>query len=84
MVVAIHTCGPYLSVNHYSGTFNWQIANMFDGGSRVAVDCFVLITGYFMCTKKSNTAAGVKKLLLPLLFYIFLYFPLFLRDYNFY
>lgn len=82
MVVAIHTCGPYLASNHLSGTFNWQVANIFDGASRVAVDCFVLITGYFMCTKNTKPSINIKKLLLPLLFYIFIYLPLFVRDFK--
>lgn len=82
MVVSIHTCGPYLSANHIVTAFNWQIANLFDGGSRVAVVCFVLITGYFMSLKNIKPLINIKKLLFPLLFYIFVYLILYVRDFK--
>lgn len=63
MVVAIHISGPYLTNNHVVGSFNWQFANLLDGGSRVAVNCFVLITGYFTIDIQKGIGKQIKKLL---------------------
>lgn len=83
MVVSIHVSGPYLSSHFISGVVNWQVANILDGGSRVAVGCFVVITGYFLSYSGKSPGSKppsrrIARLLAPLGFY----FPLYLSLYR--
>lgn len=81
MVVAIHVGAPYLSSYNVSGVLNWQFANLLDGGSRIAVDCFVLLTGYFLSSSKDpKPARQIVRVLSPVAFYMLLYLPLFYLD----
>lgn len=81
MVVSIHVASPYLSTHTLVGTVNWQVANLLDGGSRVAVDCFVLLTGYFVGSLKDPKPSRlISKALSPVAFYLLLYFPLYFLN----
>ncbi len=81
MVVSIHVSSPYLSTHTIVGVTNWQVANILDGGSRVAVDCFVLLTGYFVGTLGDPKPRKlIAKVVGPIPFYILLYFPLYYLD----
>ena len=54
MVVCIHTLGWGGLVENalVPGTYNWYLGNYMHTLSLQAVNCFVLISGYFLCTSK--------------------------------
>ena len=54
MVVSIHTLGWGGLIENalVPGTYNWYLGNMLFTLSLPAVNCFVLISGYFLCTSK--------------------------------
>lgn len=54
MVVFIHTLGwgGLVENSLVPGTYNWYLGNYMHTLSLQAVNCFVLISGYFLCTSK--------------------------------
>ncbi|XOK60437.1 acyltransferase [Paenibacillus elgii] len=76
MIICIHVLSVGLTENNINvGSLNWQISNVLSSLSRVAVPCFVLITGYFMFAKRVEVFETIKKTFLPLFFYsIIIYF----------
>ena len=40
-------------------TFNRTVAQLFDIGGKVGVNCFILITGYFQCCSSFKSITGV-------------------------
>jgi surface polysaccharide O-acyltransferase-like enzyme len=54
MVVCLHTFGwgGLVESALVPGTYNWYLGNMMHALSLQAVNCFVLISGYFLCTSK--------------------------------
>ncbi|MDR3309933.1 MAG: acyltransferase [Oscillospiraceae bacterium] len=81
MIAAMHSVGWYRHVNTVIGDLNWIFANTLSGIAQGAVGCFMLITGYFY--ESVNIKAKVRKILLPVLAYLPLYYLyLLVRDYE--
>lgn len=75
-VVAIHVCEPAV-LAFPTNSINWAFANAIDGASRVGVDIFILIAGYFLCMK-NLTLKGIARrwllILYPLMVVVLVYF----------
>lgn len=81
MVVIIHVTGVGLGTKTINfNSFNWHYANILESFSRGAVNGFILITGFFMCNKEINIKSNLKKLILPVLFYLIFYFYLIFEN----
>jgi surface polysaccharide O-acyltransferase-like enzyme len=54
MVVCLHTLnhGGLIGEALIPGTVNWYLGNIIFAASNVAVNCFVLLSGYFQCTSQ--------------------------------
>ncbi|MDR1643178.1 MAG: acyltransferase family protein [Clostridiales bacterium] len=76
MVCSIHSSSYYLSLSFDVYDPKWQLANLINSFSRIAVGNFVIITGYFTCKSQAKKIyRQAKKLLATLaacapLFYI--------------
>jgi surface polysaccharide O-acyltransferase-like enzyme len=76
MVCSIHSSNYYFTMNFDVYDPKWQLANLINSVSRIAVVNFVMITGYFTCKSQAQKVFGqAKKLLVTLaacapLFYI--------------
>lgn len=81
MVVTIHVSSPYFNTNHIVGLFNWQFTNLLDGCSRIAVNCFILISGYFMIHQSSGIP-HLKKLLQPLTLFLLPYYGMYAYEHG--
>ena len=51
------------------GTFNWYLIRFLESMFIIAVDCFIIINGYFMVSKKSVNLKKIIKLFLELSLY---------------
>lgn len=80
MVVCIHVCSPFLNSNHIVSDLSWQFTNLIDGFSRVSVNGFVIISCYFLYTRRNTAKSRLKSLLIPLCFYLIPYLFLYIKD----
>ena len=81
MVITIHVSGHYLTHSTVTGTLNWQISHFIDAISRPAVNCFVLITGYFLSTKENTRPVkSIMKIVLLVAVNLVLYLYLYLGE----
>ena len=54
MIITLHSCnhGGLVNGTLVPGTFNWYLGELIFAGCHVAVNCFVLLSGYFQCTSQ--------------------------------
>ena len=76
MVLSLHYLGVSLGgaldvKNIPEGYFNYYLARFIESFSIIAVDCFVIITGYFMCKKQKIKCKRILELVLIYFFYLF-------------
>lgn len=77
MVITLHYLnarmgGALSPENIPSSNFNYFISRLIESFSIVAVNCFILITGYFMYKKKEVDKSKILDLVVIYLFYLFL------------
>lgn len=79
MIIVLHylngSMGGALS-NVSAGSFNYYLSYFVESLCIVSVNCFVLISGYFLITKKSTNISKIIKLILTLLFYSVILFAI--------
>lgn len=72
MVIGLHyfntSMGGALEYTN-EGTFNWYLIRFIESMFIIAVDCFIIINGYFMVSKKSVNLRKIIKLFLELSLY---------------
>ncbi len=77
MVLSLHYLGIPLggaldTKNIPSSDFNYYLARFIESFSIIAVNCYIIITGYFMHTKKEVKYKRILELVLTYFFYLFL------------
>lgn len=72
MIIGLHYLNGYMGgALEYTneGTFNWYLIRFLESMFIIAVDCFIIINGYFMVSKKSVNLRKIIKLFLELSLY---------------
>lgn len=74
MVISLHYLngkmgGALNTKNIALGEFNYYLSRIIESACIIAVNCFVLITGYFMCNKKKIKIGKILDLFLIVFFY---------------
>lgn len=72
MIIGLHYLNGYMGgALQYTneGTFNWYLIRFIESMFIIAVDCFIIINGYFMVSKKSVNLRKIIKLFLELSLY---------------
>ena len=64
---------PYYQFNSFIGIINWFTMEALYSISTIAVNCFVMISGFFLIEKTSLRWSGILKIWLQTVFYCFLF-----------